>query len=417
MLTENEPRERAAIIKELSLYLERVKTSFFSGRLIVNTPDRDRCWVFSFHLGRLNWSGGTYYRVDWWRRHLGVASTRISSPDLQLLANFQQPQTVSETLTEVLTGQQIERKYLSEITAKMFEEVVFDIMQYSSLVKDSLDYEYFYNTEQESTAAQALPLLAIKPYLDKAIEKWQIWQKANLGNVYVNLQLQLQDPEKSLDSLTTVKQKKLLPLLQRGYTLRDIAHATRQPLLSIAQELSPLLRLNAIDFVQPNTVNVLSMLADLDSLVPTYIDEPSISGFLMPRDDISEELTIPPQPLVACIDDSEIVHYHLGQILTEHRYRLTSIYNPLFSIPSLIAAKPDLIFLDLVMPTMNGYEVCSQIRKTPSLKQTPVIILTGKDGMVDKLRSKLVGANDFLTKPVEADAVLRMLFYYLPVKE
>jgi two-component system, chemotaxis family, response regulator PixG len=417
MLTENELREQAAIIKELSLYLERVKTSFFSGRLIVNTPDRDRCWVFSFHLGRLNWCGGTYYRVDWWRRHLGAASTRVSSLDLQVLANFQQPQTVSETLTEVLAIQQVERKYLSEITAKMFEEVVFDIMQYSSLVKDSLDYEYFYNTEQESAAAQALPLLAIKPYLEKAIEKWQIWQEANLGHVYVNLQLQLPDPEKSLDSLTTTKQKKLLPLLQRGYSLRDIAHATRQPLLSIAEELSPLLRLNVIDFVQPNAVNVLSMLADLDSLALTYINELSISGFLMPRDDISEELTIPPQPLVACIDDSEIVHYHLGQILMEHRYRLTSIHNPLFSIPSLIAAKPDLIFLDLVMPTMNGYEVCSQIRKTPSLKQTPVIILTGKDGVVDKLRSKLVGANDFLSKPIAADAVLRMLFYYLPVKE
>jgi two-component system, chemotaxis family, response regulator PixG len=82
-------------------------------------------------------------------------------------------------------------------------------------------------------------------------------------------------------------------------------------------------------------------------------------------------------------------------------------------MPSLIRNKPDFIFLDLLMPITNGYEVCEQIRKTPSLKHIPVIILTGKDGLVDRMRSKMVGATGFLGKPVDADSVLKMLNKYL----
>ena len=65
------------------------------------------------------------------------------------------------------------------------------------------------------------------------------------------------------------------------------------------------------------------------------------------------------------------------------------------------------------MPITNGYEVCEQIRKTPSLKHIPVIILTGKDGLIDRMRSKMVGANGFLGKPVEAESVLQMIDKYL----
>jgi two-component system, chemotaxis family, response regulator PixG len=402
--------ETNQILHDLSLYIERIKLSFFSGRLMVNTPDRERYWVFSFHLGRLNWTGGSNYRQDWWRRHLGPAATRIGSQDMQLLSNCQQPELVTSTLNDLLTIEQIDRKSLREITGKMFEEALFDVIQCSYSLNRTLDYEYFYNTQEAALTGQSLPLLATKPCLDKAQEKWEKWQAAGLAGLPVSLQLQQMD-EEYCAALLTVKQKQLLPLIQRGYTLRDIAHATRQPLMGIALELQPLFKKGVVEVSAG--IDVLSMI-DLISQQPQEEPEPYI--FLPDFTDISDDITIHYQPLVACIDDSEIVHYHLGKILTQHGYRLTSVHDPVFTIPSLIIAKPDLIFLDLVMPKMNGYEVCAQIRKTPSLKDTPVIILTGKDGMVDKLRSKLVGANDFLSKPIDPEEVLRMLFYYLPVK-
>ncbi|MBW4563903.1 MAG: response regulator [Mojavia pulchra JT2-VF2] len=121
------------------------------------------------------------------------------------------------------------------------------------------------------------------------------------------------------------------------------------------------------------------------------------------------------RPLVACVDDSPTICRSLEEILTQQGYRFVGIQDSLTAVLKLIKSKPDFIFLDLLMPKVNGYEICSQIRKTPSLKDVPVVILTGKDGIVDRMRTKLVGATDFLSKPVEADKVLNMLHKYLSV--
>ena len=400
--------ETEQIMRDLSLHLERIKLSFFGGRLMISTPDREQCWVFNFHLGRLSWCGSKNYRIDWWRRHLGVASTRIASQDILLLANCQQPEIVTATLTALLSDQQIDRKHLREITAKMFEEAIFDIIQCSHSLNHTLGYKYVHNTFDAVAAGQSLPFLSSQTVLDKAFEKWKEWESNGLANLPVNSQLQLIKEEFCKDEFS-VKQRKLLPFILRGYSLRDMAHATRQPLQEVAIELRPLLHKGVIG--TSSRIDLLSMVDDINKIQQEDSQQPGVSSEL---NDISENLTTDHQPLVACIDDSEIVHYQLGKILTQHGYRLASVYDPVFTVPSLIVAKPDLIFLDLVMPKMNGYEVCRQIRKTPSLRNTPVIILTGKDGVVDKLHSKLVGSTDFLSKPIKPEEVLRMLFYYLP---
>ncbi|MDZ7993791.1 MAG: response regulator [Nostoc sp. EfeVER01] len=121
------------------------------------------------------------------------------------------------------------------------------------------------------------------------------------------------------------------------------------------------------------------------------------------------------RPLVACVDDSPMICRSLEEILTHQGYRFVGIQDSLTAVLNLIKSKPDFIFLDLLMPKVNGYEICSQIRKTPSLKNVPVVILTGKDGIVDRMRAKLVGATDFMGKPVEADKVLNVLHKYLSV--
>jgi chemotaxis family two-component system response regulator PixG len=79
----------------------------------------------------------------------------------------------------------------------------------------------------------------------------------------------------------------------------------------------------------------------------------------------------------------------------------------------LLSRKPDLIFLDLVMPNTNGYEICSQLRKVSAFRITPIIILTGNDGIIDRVRAKIVGASDFLSKPVDAETVLAVTSKHL----
>ena len=87
--------------------------------------------------------------------------------------------------------------------------------------------------------------------------------------------------------------------------------------------------------------------------------------------------------LIACIDDSISACKNLELFLTQQGYRSYGVQDPLKIMTTLIKHKPDLIFLDLLMPMANGYEICQQIRRTPSLQDVPVVILTEKDGLFD----------------------------------
>jgi two-component system, chemotaxis family, response regulator PixG len=79
----------------------------------------------------------------------------------------------------------------------------------------------------------------------------------------------------------------------------------------------------------------------------------------------------------------------------------------------LMSCQPDLIFLDVVMPKVNGYDLCAQLRRYPEFAQTPIIFLTSSSGMVDRLRAKMVGSSDFLRKTVDADELVQKIDEYL----
>jgi chemotaxis family two-component system response regulator PixG len=100
-------------------------------------------------------------------------------------------------------------------------------------------------------------------------------------------------------------------------------------------------------------------------------------------------------------------------LLVAAGYQFVGVNDALRAFSILLTRKPDLVFLDLVMPNTNGYEICSKLRKLPSFQNTPIVILTGNDGIVDRVRAKLVGASDFLSKPVDAETVLGVIRKHL----
>jgi two-component system, chemotaxis family, response regulator PixG len=108
-----------------------------------------------------------------------------------------------------------------------------------------------------------------------------------------------------------------------------------------------------------------------------------------------------------------VIGKELEAILKPLGYEVFSILDPLQSLTTLLQKKPKLIFLDLVMPNTNGYELCSFLRKSPLFKELPIVMLTGHDGVIDRLRAKVAGSTDFLSKPPEAtkvvDVVQRLL--------
>ena len=115
------------------------------------------------------------------------------------------------------------------------------------------------------------------------------------------------------------------------------------------------------------------------------------------------------KPLILCIDDSPQICNVMEQIITKAGYRFIGVKQALQAVPNIISAKPNLVFLDIGMPIVNGYEICSQIRRVSQIKHIPVVILTGNDGIVDRVRAKVVGANAFVSKPIEIEKILQAI--------
>jgi chemotaxis family two-component system response regulator PixG len=128
-----------------------------------------------------------------------------------------------------------------------------------------------------------------------------------------------------------------------------------------------------------------------------------------PVAEILSKSVIPQRTLVACIDDSPTICQQMEKIIMGAGYQFVWESDGLRALAVLLSRKPDVIFLDLIMPNTNGYEICSQLRKLSFFRQTPIIILTGNDGIIDRVRAKMIGSTDFISKPVDPEIVLETI--------
>ncbi len=385
--------------KDLIIQIKNIREQSFSGNLIIKVDDNPS-WKLSFRMGRLGWIGGGIEPTNRWQRNLVL--TQLDLPP-DKLAQVNNPKTSidSHLLAELLTNESIDRQKAAELVGKMTIECLFDIIQFSQHNGNRLACQIIKTGADNPQLNLALPLLEIEPILSKSIQMWQEWSNAGLAAYAPSL---FPIIAKSVDISRSVDDPNLqqvVAAIDGNRTLRSLAINHRQSLLKFTTILLPLLRSGFITLSsQPkSTVNKVIQL-----------DVNDRAGNLQTSDFASKQ-----NHLIACVDDSILIYQSLENILTKHGYRSYGIQDPLKIMPSLIRNKPSFIFLDLLMPIVNGYEVCEQIRKTPSLKDIPVIILTGKDGLIDRMRSKMVGATGFLGKPVDEESVIKMLKKYLIV--
>ncbi|MBW4523590.1 MAG: response regulator [Phormidium tanganyikae FI6-MK23] len=118
---------------------------------------------------------------------------------------------------------------------------------------------------------------------------------------------------------------------------------------------------------------------------------------------------------VVCIDDSPTVCKAVELMLERNGYDISTIENPLSALSLVFQLKPDLILCDIGMPELDGYELCAMLRQSTAFRQTPIIMLTGKDGFIDRVRARMVGATDYLTKPFGEHEILMLLEKYIGV--
>lgn len=118
-------------------------------------------------------------------------------------------------------------------------------------------------------------------------------------------------------------------------------------------------------------------------------------------------------PCIACLDDAATVRHTVESILQRHGYQSVLLDHPVSALSQFFEVKPDLILCDITMPDLDGYEICAMLRQSTIFRQTPIVMLTGRDGFIDRVRAQMVGATDYLAKPFGEDELVTIVEKYV----
>ena len=109
---------------------------------------------------------------------------------------------------------------------------------------------------------------------------------------------------------------------------------------------------------------------------------------------------------VMIIDDSATIRRSAETMLKKEGCEVETAVDGFEALAKIAHMKPQLIFVDIMMPRLDGYQTCAIIKNNDNFKATPVIMLTSKDGLFDKARGRVVGSDQYLTKPFTRDELL-----------
>lgn len=370
-------------------FFETLKQPRFSGQLILTGP-MDRKWVFYLYLGRIVYATGGVHPVRRWRRNLSIYFPELHSHLTALQADLDNMPVEEVRICweyQLLCLWVEQQRVTLEQAAKMIRstivEVLFDVTQ---------AIQVSCQLSSEKSLATRLVLIDAEQVITEAQKLWQAWQAAKIADRFPDSAPIIAQPQQLQQKTSAQLYQTLSQLLDGQQTLRDLSVRMKRDVLTVTRSLLP--------YIQEGLVKLI----EIPDLPPPVT--PSLHGIV--TSEMGDH-----KPLIACVDDSPLVCQSLEKILTNSGYRFVGINDALRAIAILLARKPDLIFLDLVMPNANGYEICGQLRKLSFFRHTPIVILTGNDGIIDRVRAKMVGSSDFLSKPVDAEVVISVIHKHL----
>ncbi len=115
---------------------------------------------------------------------------------------------------------------------------------------------------------------------------------------------------------------------------------------------------------------------------------------------------------VMVIDDSKTIRRTAESLLQKEGCEVVTAVDGFDALAKIADTNPAIIFVDIMMPRLDGYQTCALIKNNPEYANTPVIMLSSKDGLFDKARGRIVGADEYLTKPFSKDELFETIKHY-----
>ena len=116
---------------------------------------------------------------------------------------------------------------------------------------------------------------------------------------------------------------------------------------------------------------------------------------------------------VVVIDDSKTIRRTAETLLKKAGCEVITATDGFESLARVMEAQPNIIYVDIMMPRLDGYQTCALIKNNPAFKKIPVVMLSSKDGLFERARSRIVGAEHYMTKPFTREELLNTIKTYV----
>lgn len=264
------------------------------------------------------------------------------------------------------------------IIHSMIHETLFDLL---SLHQGSFTFE------MGSALAPQLTSLDISSLLAKIVKQVQQWKQFH-PHIQSPNQCPVISDAAELQVALPVNTFNTLKRWADGRTsIRQMARYLNRDVLTVAKAIYP--------FVQQGLVQVF-----FESVTPAS----NKKEWSSPKTKV---------PRVVCIDDDNVIRKTVESILSAHGYEVTGISSPLQALSLVFQLKPDLILCDIAMPELDGHEVCAMLRSSSAFRQTPIVMLTGIEGFIDRVQARMAGATEYITKPFGENELLMLVEKYV----
>lgn len=124
---------------------------------------------------------------------------------------------------------------------------------------------------------------------------------------------------------------------------------------------------------------------------------------------------VPHSPLrIMVIDDSKTIRRSAESLLNKEGWQVYTAVDGFDALAKVVEHKPDIVFVDIMMPRLDGYQTCALIKNNAQFSKTPVIMLSSKDSIFDKAKGRVVGSEHYLTKPFTRDDLYGAIHRHVP---
>lgn len=370
--------------------IEQITTKGLSGCITFYDPnDASVSWNLYVGGGQLNYATSVKGKAE----RLQCLLHR-SQPGLSETA-FLDGQEEYNTLCQWWHVKGLPMAGLRQLLARLSLEALVQIL---ALPKAGVEFN---KTGKVSPVLIGSPLNQLPAPLIQLVSQWQQWRRT-LFSPFTRLYLEPQDQNAFQEAWQ--RQQSLAKSNPEGLFTQD-----KLPVIvrTLRQQLSVYRSAHLLE-VQPSTLAAwLQPFIRAKLIAPLAYENFQPLSFAIPQPTSSAPvIERETRPVIACVDDSKTIQRQVRGILEMSGYDVLSITEPTQALTSLVRQKPAVILMDVNMPDIDGYELCGMLRQSKQLRDIPIMMLTGRDGILDRIKARTLGVSYYLTKPFHPERLL-----------